>query len=139
MSIMRLENGASFIEMDVAFEQDVSLQSHGDANVAFNLMSNGFGGHSKSWVYAEEFSAFRMALIVLEQSLKGEATLESISPNELKLRIYAVNSRGYLAVEGETGRSVLAQDKMFWHSVSFGFTFEPQQLRRALSLSWLHP
>jgi hypothetical protein len=137
MSMMRLENVRSFFEMDVAIKENNSLQSHGDAFVAVNLLSGGFGGQSKAWVSGPEFSAFRTALISLEKSLKGEATLESISPESLKFRIYPANNRGYLAIEGSTGHYVREEGKMFWHSISFGFAFEPQQLTNAISLPWL--
>ncbi|OOG40588.1 hypothetical protein B0E51_08040 [Rhodanobacter sp. C05] len=135
--MMRLENVGSFFEMDVAIKQGQSAQNHGDAFVTVNLSSGGFGGQCGAWVSGPEFSAFRAALVSLERSLKGEAMLESISPGSLKFKIYPANNRGHLAIEGSTGHHVFEERKNFWHSVSFGFTFEPQQLTRAMSLPWM--
>ena len=44
----------------------------------------------------------------------------------------------HLAIEGSTGYWTWASDtQRFWHAVSFGFVFEPQQLMQALNLPWL--
>jgi hypothetical protein len=135
---MRFENSGSHFEMGVAIEEDESIQTRGDAYITLDVLSGGFAGRNDLWVLGRDFSAFCADLVALELSLKGEATLESISPNELKLRIFSANGRGLLAVEGNTGYAVQGQDGVFWHSVSFGFTFEPQQLTKALALPWLH-
>ncbi len=133
---MRLENMESFFEMAVAIEEE-SVQSQRDAYVTISISSDGFTGHNDLWVIGQAFTDFCRSLLSLERSLKGEARLESISPDELSLRIYPANNRGTLAVEGSTGYEVVTPDGSFWHSVSFGFTFEPQQLTNALSLPWV--
>jgi len=123
--------------MAVAIEEDDSVQSRGDAYITIDVLSEGFAGQNDLWVLGQAFSEFCASLVSLESSLKGEAVLESISPNELKLRIFSANNRGLLAIEGNTGYEVQGQEGSFWHSVSFGFTFEPQQLTKALALPWL--
>jgi hypothetical protein len=134
MTVMRVENGENFFEMGVAIEGDRAIQSRGDAYVTLRVCSAGFSGHNDLWVLGEALSEFPKSLGLLERSLRGEAILKSLSPDELSLRIYAANSRGTLAVEGSTGYEITATERSFWHSVSFGFSFEPQQLTKAISL-----
>jgi hypothetical protein len=134
---MRLENIGSHFEMALVNEEDTSVHSGGDAYITLDVLSNGFAGRNDLCVLGQDFSAFCTSLISLERSLKGEALLDSISPNELKLRIYSANNRGIMAIEGNMGYEVQGRDGAFWHSVSFGFTFEPQQLTKALALPWL--
>ncbi|WP_425321312.1 WapI family immunity protein [Chromobacterium violaceum] len=137
MSVMRFENSGSHFEMSIAIEDDPATQNRGDVYITIDVLSGGFRGHNDLWVFDGEFSAFCAALISLEHSLNGEATLESMSPDGLKLRIFSVNSRGHLAVEGNTGYWSQDQEGSFWHSLSFGFSFEPQQLTRALTARWI--
>ena len=137
MSVLKFDNSGSYFEMSVAIADDPLVQNCGDAYITIDALSDGFKGHNDLWVLGEAFSAFCAALISLEHSLKGEATLASISPNELKLRIFSVNNRGHLAVEGSTGYWSQSQEGSFWHSVSFGFSFEPQQLTKAISAPWM--
>jgi hypothetical protein len=82
---------------------------------------------------------FRKSLASLCQNLNGEAALASMSPNELSLTINSVSSRGHLAVHGSLGHHVVTENSQFWHSIAFGFEFEPSQLEEASHASWLQP
>jgi hypothetical protein len=121
----------------LSVEPDASLPSYGDAALWIHVASHGYTGQSKTWVFKEALSNFCSSLLQLERTLKGEATLASISPNKLALRVFAVSSRGHLAIEGSAGDHVHDSNRTYWHAVSFGFEFEPSQLAEALSRSWV--
>lgn len=76
-------------------------------------------------------------LVTLEHKRQGEAMLNSISPEELQLAVRSVDSRGHMLVEGFTGYNVMRENCHPWHSVHFGFEFEPQQLLRAVNVEWV--
>lgn len=137
MSVLRISNGDDFLEMGFAIEEDHTLPSQGDAYITLSVQSAGFAGHNDLWAQSESISAFCRALIALNETLKGEAVLESISPDELVLKVFSFNSRGGLAVEGSTGYHIIGESREFWHSVSFGFEFEQTQLSALVQLPWV--
>ena len=137
MTTLRFQNGKDFFEMAVATEDDSALPNYGDAYVTVKVQSAGFVGHNDLWVLGPAMSAFCHALVRLERSLRGEAVLESIAPDELELKVHSVTSRGHLAVEGKTGYYINGENAMYWHSVSFGLEFEPGQLSTAITLAWV--
>ena len=136
-SMLRFWQGENYFELEVAPEEDVSLQSYGDAYVTVEVSSNGFRGHNDLWVSAEGLRGFCRALVALEASRRGTAELESISPDELRLKVHSVTSRGHVAVSGKTGYLIQHESGGFWHSVEFGFEFDPSQLASATKLSWV--
>ena len=113
------------------------LQRAEDVYVGLEVSSNGFAGRNDLYVSGSAFRAFCKDLDALEQTLRGESVLESISPNELKLAIRSANGRGYVAVEGAMGYWAGHDEFKFWHSVTFGFIVEPQQFAGAVASSWL--
>jgi hypothetical protein len=94
MTSLRFQNGEDFFEMAVSIEEDAALPSHGDACLTSTVRSAGFAGHNNLWVHESIMSKFCRALVRMEHSLSGEATLESLSPNELELSVRPVTSRG---------------------------------------------
>ena len=69
--------------------------------------------------------------------LKGGAhTLESISPDELELNIFSVDSLGHIGVKGFTGHNVFLENISFRHCVQFGFEFDPSQLISTVKECW---
>ena len=135
--MLRFWQGEDYFELAVAPEEDASLQGHGDAYVTVEVRSNGFGGHNDLWVSAESLRGFCRALVALEASRRGAAELESISPDELHLKVSSITSRGHVAVSGKTGYLVQQESGGFWHSVEFGFEFDPSQLTSAAALPWV--
>ena len=136
MKALQFNGMGALFRMDAALEDD-PIQSKGDAYLTIQVSSAGFTGRNDLWVCDNVFSEFCRSLVTLERSLKGECLIESVLPEELRLRVFAANSRGTLAIEGTTGYLRLDGDLKFWHSVSFGFAFEPQQLTKAISLPWM--
>lgn len=137
MNMLRLSNGKNLFEMDVQIEQDDSLQSCGEAYLTIYVMSEGFSGHNDLWVTGKQIEQFCKGLVTLERTLTGVTELASISPNELYLQILSVTSRGNVAVKGQCGYEVQGENESFWHSVAFGFEFEPSQLTAAVKLPWV--
>jgi hypothetical protein len=130
---MKIESGNNFLELEVSLEEDNTLPSYGDAYITISVHSNGFSGKNDLWVGAEEFQEFCTSLVKLEKERKGEATLNSISPGKLSLKIYSVDSLGHLAISGTTGYEVAN----IQHSLTFGFEFEPSQLVKAVASPWV--
>ena len=137
MSLLTLRSGDDFFEMGIAIEEDQSLPAQGDAYVTIKVQSRGFTGHNDLWVQSEAMQSFCSALVSLERNLKGEASLEVISPGELSLKVCSVNSRGGVGVAGTTGYLVQSENTEYLHAVSFGFEFEPSQLSAAIQLPWV--
>ena len=138
VKLLRFSSERASFEMAVTIEEDETLQSGGDAYVTVQVQSQGFVGHNDLWVVGAALASFAADLRALERSLQGEARLKSISPNELDLRVFAVDRRGHLAIEGSTGYWTHdGGEQQFWHAVTFGFAFEPQQLMQAMALPWL--
>lgn len=136
---MRLESPHATFEMAIALEDSSATPGHGDALITIHAQSHGFSGQDEVWVSAAALTHFRDSLRQLDNTLRGEATLESLSPGELKVRLYAVNPRGLLAIEFALGRWVREPEASHWHALSGGFTFEPQQLARAIATPWTAP
>ena len=135
--MLRFSNGDNFFELEVPLVEDVSVHSVNGAVVVLRVQSNGYSGMNDLWVHAPDLSKFASALVQHERSLRGEARLVSISPNELELRVLAASSRGHLAVHGSTGQLVRGENQECWHSVSFGFEFELGQLSSAITEPWV--
>ncbi len=73
----------------------------------------------------------------MEHNRQGEAVLESVLPEELRIVVRAVDSCGHMSVEGSTGYQVQREHSRPWHSVAFGFEFDPSQLVRAVGVAWV--
>jgi hypothetical protein len=127
----------NYVEIDIVNQEDDNLPSHGDSYVTVAISSNGFSGHNDLWVFHSSLQSFCRNLIRLEADRKGVATLESISPDELILTVFSVNSRGHIGVKGMTGYNIQSENSSFNHSVSFGFEFDPSQLVDAINVDWV--
>jgi hypothetical protein len=135
--MIRFEAAGDFFELELARVDASDLPSKGDAYVTVRVDSAGFCGHNDLWVPGAALAAFCADLIALERSRHGNAELNSISPDELALAVRSIDSRGHLAVEGSTGYDAHRDGWSFWHSVHFGFEFDPSQLVRATTVDWV--
>jgi hypothetical protein len=75
---------------------------------------------------------FFTALVALERNRRGEAAMESMSPDKLVLRIRSVHSCGHMAVEGSIGCHVQREHSHPWHALHFGFEFDRSYLAKAV-------
>jgi hypothetical protein len=137
MIVFRLSGPSSLLEIEGAVESNAFLPNHGDAELLIRVHSGGYAAQASVWVARDQLVQFRNSLVSLCQSLNGEAALASMSPDELSLKVKPVSSRGHLAVQDSLGQHVSTENSRFWHSVAFGFEFEPSQLGEAIHASWL--
>jgi hypothetical protein len=135
--MLRFANNKDFVEMDISMQESADLPSQGDAYLTIQVSSARFAGHNDLWVTASALRLFCQSLIALERQRLGKAELESISPNELRIVVRSVDSCGHMAVEGVTGYEVKRENSRSWHSVAFGFEFDPSQLLSATRTDWV--
>lgn len=137
--MFRLTNATSYFELELLRDESDSDSANGYPSVLFRAAtsSNGFRGESEAWVFTEHLEKFCESIVSLNDLLKGEASLDSLSPNELSVKLASVNSRGYLGVSGQIGNHVFTENSDYWHSISFGFEFEPAQLQGAIRAPWI--
>jgi hypothetical protein len=135
--MFRLSNGASFFELELLQEEVASENSYRSALFKITAQSRSFCGQAQSWVFTENLERFCDSLVSLNNTLKGEALLESEFPKEFSVKLASVNSRGYLGVSGEFGHLFFNENSNYWHSVSFGFEFEPAQLQYVMQVPWV--
>jgi len=111
--------------------QEVGATTFDQGDVKFRVVieSHGFGGTGLAWVSATALRAFSVQLGRLESSRQGVATLESMSPGVLLIKVFSINSRGHMAVAGRLGHHIHAGEAgPYTHSVEFGFEFDPTSL-----------
>lgn len=130
------EREESFAEIELLEVAEVAY-APGDALLGVRMQSSDFTGSTEVWVLREQLHQFCACLIALNGSLRGEASLESISPKELELKVLSVSSRGHIAIEGKVGRYAYGPERMYWHSAAFGFEFEQTQLAQAVRVPWV--
>jgi len=109
----------------------------GDAYITIKIDSRGFKGQNDLHVVGSEIRQFCSDLIQLHKTLKGHASLKSVSPDELNIEIQPYGSLGHMSVRGKCGYHVQTSKHLNWHSVEFGFEFEPQQLDSAVKVDWV--
>jgi len=135
--MIRFDNKNNFVEIDMAMQEKDNLPSKGDAYITIRANSNGYAGQNDLWVSYRELRNFCSGLINLEKKRKGETVLESLSPGELHLQIFSIDSLGHMGIRGTTGFQVFGGTDSFPHSVTFGFEFDPSQLEKAAKVEWI--
>ena len=134
---MRFHNQDNFVDIDLASQSPTNTPPGSDVHLTIRVSSRGFAGHNEVWVLAASFKAFCRSLVDLERDRAGEAVLEALSPDECRIVVRSVDSRGHMAVGGATGYAVQMENCLVWHSVTFGFEFDPSQLIEAVKVDWL--
>ncbi len=130
------ETSVDFVEIAIAQWNQNSF-SERDGHLTIVVNSAGFVGHNDLWISANCLEKFCKDLVDLERGRQGEANLESISPNELRLKIRSVDRKGHMAIEGSTGYYVQRPNSLMWHAIHFGFEFDPSQLAVAIKEDWI--
>jgi hypothetical protein len=135
--MIRFEDKKDYFELGVAMQEDEALPSRGDVYITVRVLSSGFSGENELWVDSKSVRHFCRSLVELEKTRRGSAELESISPGELKLKVSSLDRAGHMGIEGRTGYLVQKGNFSAYHSVEFGFEFDPSQLLKAIRDSWL--
>ena len=98
----------------------------GDVLVGLRVRLRNFAGAAEAWVLRETWSEFLGQLRGLERDRRGEATLQSISPDELRVRLHALDRAGHMAVEGELTSYYGSAHRLEAVSLKFGtIEFDP--------------
>jgi hypothetical protein len=86
----------------VEVERAVSgIYAGGDVLIVVRVRLRDFSGAADAWILRESWSDFLSQLRRLEQNRTGEAIVESLSPGELRVRVFALDRAGHMGVEGE--------------------------------------
>lgn len=97
----------------------------GDVLVVARVRCLGFAGETDAWIVRPAWDAFARDLVELERRRHGEAVVESISPGELRLRVFATDRAGHMAVEGYVAvRGVRHELRLEFSPIAF----DPTQL-----------
>ena len=97
---MRIVSGPNSLLLEIAEVIPSTLPTPGDACFTAEVSTGTFSGRGSSWVEALALDDFLSALRSLDHTRKGEALIESMSPGELRLRVYSVDSLGHVALSG---------------------------------------
>ena len=117
---MRIVSGPNSLLLEIAEVIPSTLPTPGDACFTAEVSTGTFSGRGSSWVEALALDDFLSALRSLDHTRKGEALIESMSPGELRLRVYSVDSLGHVALSGRIAEGNGA--------VEFQFELDPSYL-----------
>ncbi len=137
MQPLRIANQNNFFEMSLDPNQGISGRGFEDYRVEIEVHSNQFSAKTHCHLDGPDFVNFLRGLISLDQSRNGETSLESISPDGLKLRMFSTTRMGHMAIEGSLSHSFMGERVNFPHSLSFGFEFDPSELVKIAGYSWV--
>jgi len=101
---MRLGDSPAHLESLVTEVEPPTPHSRGgDVLLSVRVHYHDFAGATETWILRDVWDAFINALRALDERRQGEARVQSISPGELRLRFFALDRAGHMAVEGEVG------------------------------------
>src|SRR5215207_8899827 len=99
---MVLGSDSERVELTVAdVERGVPGISTGGDVLVVRARVRDFAGAVDAWVLRDAWADFLRQLVRLERDRAGEAVVESISPGELRLRLFALDRAGHMGAEGE--------------------------------------
>jgi hypothetical protein len=100
----------------------------GSIRLSVKAAGYGFGGRNRSvWISHAELKRFLRSLSEVDATRRGEATLESMSPDEFQLRLYISDRAGHTRADLVLARRAYA-DHAEDARVTFGFDFDPSFL-----------
>jgi hypothetical protein len=115
-----LIDGTNRLEITVLDRGLAHLPSAGDVRFSVEVDASGFVGRGTAWVEAEQLRTLVVALRELEATRRGSAEVESMSPGEFQLRVFATDGWGHMALDGRVSAS--------GQSLEFRFAFCPSLL-----------
>jgi len=120
-------NTGDYISMERA---GVSLRE--DILLVIDLRTRGFTGRIDTWISRDAWVTFCEQLTLLESRRQGEAEVESISPDELRLTIRSIDRAGHLAIGGVLGyRGTHGEVLLSFSPIAFDPSALPDLLREA--------
>lgn len=104
--------------------------------LAVEVRQGGFSGAAHVWVEARDWDRFVDALAGLERDRRGAATVEAMSPGELRLTVRSIDGRGHVAVEGLLGkRGAVQTTSLSFSAIELDPTLLPDFLRAAREIA----
>ena len=125
-----LSDGGDQIEIRVT-EVAAPVRPHsdgGDVRLDVRLQCERFTGSGVSWIARDAWQLFLEQLERLDDRREGEAVVESISPNALRLRIFATDRAGHLAITGQVRARSVPDLRWEFGAMRFDPTLLPQLL-----------
>ena len=101
-------------------------------NVTIKLQSF-FGQYSDVWLELPEVEMFLIKLQELNQSRSGNATIESMSPNEFSLDIRESEEPGQMEIKTSLQRYQYSGEKQWPTKISGGFHVEPEAIGQLIT------
>jgi hypothetical protein len=104
--ILKAEASDNLVELSVVEVSPPVLPYSlgGDRRILTRVEIDGFTARTTDWIGAAEWTEFVAQLEALERRRAGEAWLQGLSPDQLRLRFFALDRAGHLAVAGQVGR-----------------------------------
>ncbi len=131
---MEIREGHNCVTIEPVDRVPAGLPSAGDVKLSVEVVSDQFSGHGFAWIAAPALAAYLAQLRELEARRQGRVTIEGLSPEEFRLRLWSVDRRGHMAVGGlVTKRVHNGEGSPYRHAVEFGFEFDPTLLPRVLA------
>lgn len=120
---MLVGDNDSFVEVLLVERTPGGLPGAGDLRLHVRVAFSTFRGeYDGVWVEASDFRTFLSELQTLEERRQGQATLASMSPDELLLQVHSTDRAGHMGVTGQLGRWCHAgSGGMSWCQVPFDF------------------
>jgi hypothetical protein len=114
-----------------------AADSSGDDILAIvDVRTRGFTGRIDTWILRAAWVAFCEQLSRLEADRQGVATVESMSPQELRLTIRSIDRAGHMAIEGVVGyRGTFGEVLLSFSPMEFDPSILPQLLREARAIA----
>jgi hypothetical protein len=110
---MMIQDGNHSIEIVPSERVPDHLPSAKDIRLAIAVRSQGFAGEGWAWVEASRLRQFIEHLRELEIRRSGSAEVESISPGQFWLRLFATDRAGHMAVAGRLAHAEQALEFRF--------------------------
>lgn len=113
------------------------LEVGDDFHLSVLVETSGFRGTTETCIFRAQWQDFCDQLSQLEKTRRGKASLESISPGELKLEVLNTSRAGAMAVGGLIGTDIGNRVRMTFDAIPFDPTSLPELVR--IARSWAPP
>ena len=127
---MMLTDGVAQVEVAVT-EVAMPIPPHsagGDIRLHLRLICEGFAGTGSSWIAHDVWQRFLQQLKRLDDRRDSEAVVESMSPDELRLRIRVTDRAGHVAVDGQVRTRSIRDLRWQFGAIQFDPTLLPPLL-----------
>jgi len=133
---VRIGTSTEMVEIDCTEFEGAESPARGDLLLVVSVQCAGFTGKIDTWVDHASWSDFLRQLGDLERHRQGRATVESISPGELRLSLRVTDLAGHMAIDGFVGVRESSQEiRLEFSPIQFDPTALPEILRQVSALA----